>query len=389
MIKDSNVLQNNNRLCYGMVGGGFGSFIGEVHRIAVRMNNNIDLAAGSFSSNYENSLKTGESLGLKKERIYKDYNEMAERESKREDGIDFVSIVTPNHLHYPVAKKFLESGINVVCEKPLVFEPQQAEELLEIAKEKDLILAVTYTYIGYPMVKEARELVKEGVIGKIRFVYGEYSQDWLASKVEGENKQASWRVDPRRAGKSNVVGDIGTHIENVVSFITGLKIKSLCANLDTFVEGRELDDNAEILLKFENNATGIFWCSQIAIGHDNDLKIRIYGDKGSVEWEQENPNQLKLTKLNGNTQIISRGRAELHPKAQIYSRLPSGHPEGYFEAMSNIYSSIYSVLLKKKAGEKIESKDFDFPTGKDGLNGVVFVNKCVESSKNFNSWVEL
>jgi predicted dehydrogenase len=389
MIKDSNVLQNNNRFCYGMVGGGFGSFIGEVHRIAVRMNNNIDLVAGSFSSNYENSLRTGESLGLKKERIYKDYNEMAERESKREDGIDFVSIVTPNHLHYPVAKKFLESGINVVCEKPLVFEPQQAEELIEIAKEKDLILAVTYTYTGYPMVKEARELVEEGAIGKIRFVYGEYSQDWLASKVEEENKQASWRVDPRRAGKSNVVGDIGTHIENVVSFITGLKIKSLCANLDTFVEGRELDDNAEILLKFENNATGIFWCSQIAIGHDNDLKIRIYGDKGSLEWEQENPNQLKFTKLNGNTQIISRGSTALHPKAQTYSRLPSGHPEGYFEAMSNIYSSIYRYLLKKKAGERIESKDLDFPTGKEGLNGVIFVNKCVESSKNFNSWVEL
>lgn len=276
-----------------------------------------------------------------------------------------------------------------MCEKPFVFEISEAEELIKIAKENNLILAITYTYSGYPMVKEARELVKNGEIGKVRFVYGEYSQDWLASRIENENKQASWRVDPNKAGKSNVVGDIGSHIENTVSYITGLKISSLCANLDTFVEERKLDDNAEILVKFENGARGIFWCSQIAIGHDNDLQIKIFGDKGSIEWRQEEPNQLKLTKLNGSTQIISRGRTELHPLAQYFSKLPAGHPEGYLEAMSNIYTAIYNIILKKKLGDKVEEKDYNFPTGEDGLNGVIFINKCVESSQKSAIWVNL
>jgi len=389
MINKSDVLKNNLKLTYGMVGGGIGSFIGEVHRTAIRMLGNIDLVGGSFSRNYDNSLKTGESLGLQKERIYKDYIEMAEKEGKREDKIDFVSIVTPNNLHYPVAKKFLENGINVICEKPLVFEPSEAEELTRIAKANGLILAVTYTYSGYPMVKEAREMVRNGSIGNIRFIHGEYTQDWLASRVEEVNKQASWRVDPNYAGKSNVVGDIGSHIENVVSYISGLEITSLCANLDTFVDGRKLDDNAVILLNFNNGAKGIYWCSQIAIGHDNDLKIRIYGDKGSLEWRQEEPNQLRFTKLGESTQIISRGRTELHPNVKPFSKLPSGHPEGYFEAMSNIYSSIYNAIVAKKQGIDFSQSEFDFPKGEDGLKGVTFINKCVESSLNSGAWVNL
>lgn len=389
MINKSDVLKNNLKLTYGMVGGGIGSFIGEVHRTAIRMLGNIDLVGGSFSRNYDNSLKTGESLGLQKERIYKDYIEMAEKERKREDKIDFVSIVTPNNLHYPVAKKFLENGINVICEKPLVFEPSEAEELTRIAKANGLILAVTYTYSGYPMVKEAREMVRNGSIGNIRFIHGEYTQDWLASRVEEVNKQASWRVDPNYAGKSNVVGDIGSHIENVVSYISGLEITSLCANLDTFVDGRKLDDNAVILLNFNNGAKGIYWCSQIAIGHDNDLKIRIYGDKGSLEWRQEEPNQLRFTKLGESTQIISRGRTELHPNVKPFSKLPSGHPEGYFEAMSNIYSSINNAIVAKKQGIDFSQSEFDFPKGEDGLKGVTFINKCVESSLNSGAWVNL
>lgn len=389
MINKSDVLKNNLKLTYGMVGGGIGSFIGEVHRTAIRMLGNIDLVGGSFSRNYDNSLKTGESLGLQKERIYKDYIEMAEKEGKREDKIDFVSIVTPNNLHYPVAKKFLENGINVICEKPLVFEPSEAEELIRIAKANGLILAVTYTYSGYPMVKEAREMVRNGSIGNIRFIHGEYTQDWLASRVEEVNKQASWRVDPNYAGKSNVVGDIGSHIENVVSYISGLEITSLCANLDTFVDGRKLDDNAVILLNFNNGAKGIYWCSQIAIGHDNDLKIRIYGDKGSLEWRQEEPNQLRFTKLGESTQIISRGRTELHPNVKPFSKLPSGHPEGYFEAMSNIYSSINNAIVAKKQGIDFSQSEFDFPKGEDGLKGVTFINKCVESSLNSGAWVNL
>lgn len=389
MINKSDVLKNNLKLTYGMVGGGIGSFIGEVHRTAIRMLGNIDLVGGSFSRNYDNSLKTGESLGLQKERIYKDYIEMAEKEGKREDKIDFVSIVTPNNLHYPVAKKFLENGINVICEKPLVFEPSEAEELTRIAKANGLILAVTYTYSGYPMVKEAREMVRNGSIGNIRFIHGEYTQDWLASRAEEVNKQASWRVDPNYAGKSNVVGDIGSHIENVVSYISGLEITSLCANLDTFVDGRKLDDNAVILLNFNNGAKGIYWCSQIAIGHDNDLKIRIYGDKGSLEWRQEEPNQLRFTKLGESTQIISRGRTELHPNVKPFSKLPSGHPEGYFEAMSNIYSSINNAIVAKKQGIDFSQSEFDFPKGEDGLKGVTFINKCVESSLNSGAWVNL
>ena len=389
MINESEVSKNNLKLRYGMVGGGIGSFIGEVHRTAIRMLGKIDLVSGTFSRNYDNSLKTGDSLGLKKERIYKDYIEMAEKEAARKDKIDFVSIVTPNNLHYPVAKKFLENGINVVCEKPLVFEPCEAEELIRIAKANDLILAVTYTYTGYPMVKEAREMVRNGAVGNIRFIHGEYTQDWLASRVEEVNKQASWRVDPHRAGKSNVVGDIGSHIENVVSYISGLEITSLCANLDTFVERRELDDNAAILIHFNNGAKGIFWCSQIAIGHDNDLKIRIYGDKGSLEWRQEEPNQLRFTKLGESTQIISRGRTELHPNVKPFSKLPSGHPEGYFEAMSNIYSSIYDAIVAKKQGIDFSQCEFDFPKGEDGLKGVIFINKCVESSLNSGIWVKL
>lgn len=388
MIKDVSISKVQNRLSYGMVGGGSGSFIGEVHRIAARINGNIDLKSAAFSRNFENSLKTGEALGLEKNRIYKDYKEMAEKESLREDKIDFVTIVTPNNMHYPVAKTFLEKGINVVCEKPFVFEVEEAEELINLATENDLTLAVTYTYSGYPMVKEAKELIRNGEIGQIRFVYGEYSQDWLASRIENSNKQASWRVDPKQAGRSNVVGDIGSHIENTVSYITGLKIQSVCANLDTFVEGRNLDDNAEILVKFENGARGIFWCSQIAIGHDNDLQIKVFGDKGSIEWKQEDPNVLKLTKLNGSTQLISRGRTELHPIPNSYSRLPAGHPEGYLEAMSNIYSSVYKEILQKRTAKNTKKENYDYPTGIDGLNGVIFINKCVESSLNGASWIK-
>jgi predicted dehydrogenase len=380
---ESSKFSSGNVLRYGMVGGGPGSFIGDVHRRAIALQGNMELVAGSFSSDYEETIQTAESLHINKERAYKDYKEMAKKESEREDCIDFVSIVTPNFLHYEVAKIFLENGINVVCEKPMVFKIEEAEELERISTEKELLFAVSYTYSGNVMVKQAKELVENGELGEIRMVMGEYPQDWLATKLENEgNKQASWRTDPSKAGISNVVGDIGSHIENTAAFITGLKIKKLCAVLDTFVEGRPLDDNAQILIKYENGASGVYWCSQIAIGNDNGLKVRIYGTKGSLEWEQENPNYLKFTKLGENPVIMSRGRASMTELAAKYSRLPAGHPEGYFEAYANLYSGIYNKLIDK-------NQKTEFTTVSDGLNGVKFINKVVESHKKGNVWVEL
>ena len=378
------------KLLYGMVGGGPGAFIGDVHRRAASFDGKAQLVAGVFSRSYENTLSTGRSLGLDPGRLYRDFEEMAKKEGAREDKIDFVSIVTPNNVHYAVAKAFLTNGINVVCDKPLTVTVEEAEELAKIAKEKDLLFCVTYTYSGYPMVKHAREMIRRGDIGEIRVVMGEYLQDWLATPTEKEgNKQAAWRTDPKQSGASNCVGDIGSHIENTVAYITGLKIDSLCANLDIFGEGRKLDDNAEILVKYNNGATGVYWCSQVAIGHDNGLRVRIVGTKGSIEWEQENPNYLKVAYLGQPVQILSRGTGYIYPQAAKFSRIPPGHPEGYYEAFSNIYSAFAGALLKKKAGQDLTAEDLDFPSVEAGVDGVRFINKSVESSHKGSIWVSL
>lgn len=390
MIEGRDGSQDGSVLRYGMVGGGPGAFIGDVHRKAIALDGKATLVAGSFSRNYENTLATGKSLGLDPDRLYRTFEEMAEKEAAREDGIDFVSIVTPNNMHYPVAKAFLSKGINVVCDKPLTWTVEEAAELVRLAKEKDLLFCVTYTYSGYPMVKHAREMVRRGDIGEIRVVMGEYPQDWLATPIEKEGqRQASWRTDPKQSGISNCVGDIGSHIENTVAQITGLAIKSLCANLDVFGEGRTLDDNAEILVRYTNGATGVYWSSQVAIGHDNGLKVRIFGTKGSIEWEQENPNYLRVAFLGQPVQILSRGAGYLYPQAARYCRIPTGHPEGYFEAFANIYSTFAAALAKKKAGQPLTAEDLDFPTAEDGLAGVRFINKAVESSKKGAVWVDV
>ncbi|MFW6381423.1 MAG: Gfo/Idh/MocA family protein, partial [Bacillota bacterium] len=301
---------------YGMVGGGPGSFIGDVHRKAAEFDRKAELKAGCFSRDYEKTLQTGSELALSGERLYRDYQQMAREEALREDGIDFVSIVTPNNLHYEIARTFLEQGINVVCDKPLTISVEQAEELTTMVRERDLLFCVTYTYSGYPMVKQARAMVENGDIGDIRMVVAEYPQEWLATPAENEgNKQAAWRTDPRQSGRSNCVGDIGSHVENTVSYISGLEIETLAANLDAFNPGRELDDNAAILVKYKGGATGVYWCSQVAIGHDNDLKIRVFGSRGSLEWSQENPNYLKVSYLDKPTQTLSRGRDQLYPAA--------------------------------------------------------------------------
>ncbi|MCP4399631.1 MAG: Gfo/Idh/MocA family oxidoreductase [bacterium] len=390
MIEGSTTGKAALTLTYGMVGGGQGAFIGDVHRKAINLDRRSHLAAGCFSRDYQNTLDTGASLGLAEDRLYKSFEEMAEAEGKREDKIDFVVIVTPNISHFPIAKAFLEQGIHVVCDKPLTLELEDAEELTQLAKDKDLFFCVTYTYTGYPMVKHAREMVKNGDIGDIRFVNAEYPQEWLATPIEAEGqKQASWRTDPALTGKSCCVGDIGSHVENLAAYITGLKIKSLCARLDTFVEGRVLDDNATIMVEYANGAKGLYWSSQIAIGHDNALKIRIFGTKGTIAWGQEDPNYLHVTHLGKPAEKLSRGRDELHAHAGGYPRIPAGHPEGYFEAFANIYLTFANALLKKKIGETLTENDLDFPTVEAGTDGVKFIGKCVESSQQGAVWLEL
>jgi predicted dehydrogenase len=376
-------------LRFGMVGGGQGSFIGDVHRHAATFDHTATLVAGSFSRNAANNGATGAGLGIEKDRVYATYQEMAEKESKRKDGIDFVSIVTPNASHFDIARVFLEHGINVACDKPLTTSLEDAEKLAALADAKGLLFAVTYVYTGNAMVKQAREMIRRGDIGDIRVVMGEYPQDWLATAIEKEgSRQAGWRTDPAQTGISNCVGDIGSHIENTLSYVTGLEIKELCANLDIFVKGRTLDDNAAIMLRFANGATGVYWCSQVAIGHENGLSFRVFGSKGSIEWVQENPNYLRVAMMGKPVETYGRGNGYLYDVAAKTGRIPSGHPEGYYEAFSNLYRNFEVALLKKKAGEKLTDADLDFPSVRAGVHGVRFITRCVESSKKGAVWTK-
>lgn len=388
MIEASKGESGSARLRCGMVGGGEGAFIGEVHRKALAFDGKAQLVAGSFSRDMKKTLAAGKSLGLSADRLYETYEEMARKEAARDDGIDFVVIVTPNNLHFPIAKIFLENGIHVVCDKPLVGSTVEADQLLSLATSRDLLFCVTYTYSGYPMVKQARRMVGNGDIGEIRFVSAEYAQEWLATPLEATGaKQAVWRTDPKQAGIANCLGDIGTHVENTVAYITGLSIESVCARLDTFVSGRPLDDNASVMVNYRNGARGLYWTSQIAVGHDNDLRVRVFGTRGAVEWVQENPNYLKVTYLDSPGQTMSRGRDALYPEAAKFSRIPGGHPEGYPEAFANIYRAFADALMKKLDGGSLSEDDLDFPGLEEGKAGVRFVEKCVESSRKGVSWI--
>ena len=388
MIEQSADVKVGFRLRYGMVGGGQGAFIGDVHRKSIALDSLADIVAGCFSRTPENSAATGKALGVAADRCYKTFEEMAEAESKRSDKIDFAVIVTPNNAHYAAAKAFLSRGIHVVSDKPLTWEVAEAQELSDLAKKNKLLFAVTYTYTGYPAAKQIREMIRKGEIGDIRFVNAEYPQEWLATPAEkGDNKQAKWRTDPNISGKSNCVGDIGSHAENMVGYMTGLKIKSLCARLDKIVEGRVLDDNASIMVEYSSGAKGLYWSSQIAIGYDNALRVRIFGSKGTIQWSQELPNYIELFKLDKPAEHWSRGRDVFYPHAQSYSRIPSGHPEGYFEALANIYKTFMGALSKLKAGQTPGEADLDFPNAEMGLEGVKFINKCVESSGKGAVWV--
>ena len=377
------------KIRYGMVGGSMQAFIGEVHRKAINFDPRVELVAGCFSTREALNKETGETYGLDPERVYADYKVMAEKEAARDDGIDFVSIVTPNSTHYPVAKAFLEAGINVVCEKPLCFTVEQAEDLKATAEAKGLLFGVTHGYTGYCMSRVMREMVAEGKIGKVVSVNAEYAQDWLLDELDPDNKaelnMAVWRTDPKMTGASNCVGDIGTHIENYVGFITGLKIKRLLATTNTY--GKALDLNANIIVEYDNGANGAYWCSQVAAGHCNGLAVRIYGDKGSLEWAQETPDVVRYTPKNCAPQLIQRNTAAVTEKAGACARIPSGHPEGLYVAFANLYQNYVSALIAKRNGE--DASQFIYPTVDEGIEGVKFVHAVVESAANNSKWVEM
>ena len=345
---------------YGMVGGGMKALIGEVHRKALKFDNRVELVAGCFSSHADRNAEVGVEYGLDPARVYANYEEMAKAEAAREDGIDFVSVVTPNNTHYAVCKAFLEAGINVVCEKPLCFTVEQAEELQKLSREKGLLFGVTYTYTGYVMSKVQSSAASEGKIGKVVSVNAEYAQDWLLGELAtGNNTQtniAVWRTDPAVSGAANCVGDIGTHIENYVHYVTGLKIKRLIATTNKY--GKALDLNANIIVEYENGVNGAYWCSQVAAGHYNGLAVRVYGDKGALEWAQEDPEHLRYTPMDGATQLLARGTGCIKEKAAAQGRLPSGHPEGLVTAFANIYRNYVSALVAKKNGADAEVYDY-------------------------------
>ncbi|MCI8993985.1 MAG: Gfo/Idh/MocA family oxidoreductase [Eubacterium sp.] len=379
------------KLRYGQLGGSLGAFIGGVHRRAIAIEETAELVAGCFDNRWENNKETGDFYGLAEDRIYKDYTEMVKAECSREDKIDFVSICTPNFLHYEMAKAFLEAGIHVVCEKPLCFETKEAEELQKIAKENNVLFAVTYTYTGYAMVKFAKELIEAGEIGDIINVNAEYLQEWLIDEVgktdSATSKFSVWRMDPKMTGGSNCVGDIGTHIEAIVTYMTGLKTKKVAAVLDNY--GLALDLNANILVELENGCHGVFSCSQVCAGHYNGLVVRIYGTKGSIEWVQEEPDTLKVTKKGEPIRVYSRGTGCVTGLAERRNHIPSGHPEGLTMAFANIYRAFQDSVLKIVNGEEITADDKDYPSIEYGVEGVKFIQACVESSKNNAAWVEL
>lgn len=378
------------KIRYGMVGGGPGAFIGAVHRKAAALDGEIDLVAGAFSSDPEKSRQQGEELHLDPDRVYDSYAEMAEKESQLPEGdrIDFVSIVTPNHVHFPVAKVFIERGFHVVCDKPMTTTIEEAEDLCRLVEEHDVVFALTHNYTGYPMVKEARELIRNGVIGEMRKIVVEYPQGWLATHLEATGaKQAVWRTDPKQAGVSSCIGDIGSHAENLARYITDLEITEVCADLTTFVEGRLLEDDGNLLVHFNNGARGIIHASQISVGEENDLNIRIYGTKASLRWRQEEPNYLQVKFPDGPEHLYKRGNDYLSEIAQHNSRIPSGHPEAFIEAFANIYVNAARTMSAKIAGEDPSEFDLDFPTVQDGAIGVHFIHKTVESG-NAKAWID-
>jgi len=390
MIEGKKLGEAGRVLRYGMIGGGPGSFIGGVHRGAIKLEGAAELVAGCFSRHPEDNQAAGQDLGLQADRIYANFEVMAQEEAKREDGIDFVVIAAQNMVHFAASKAFLANGIHVMCEKPLTTSLSDALELKRLADANGCLFGVSYSYAFHVMVLEARERIRRGEIGEVINVMGEYPQEWLIDLMEQtEQRQASWRTDPKQAGMSNCVGDIGTHIEHMVSFMTGLKIKKLCAKLDIRGEGRSLDTNAHILLEYDNGASGHYWCSQVAVGYDNGLKVRIFGTKGAIEFVQEQSNYLRVTQKGCPPQTLSRGNGYMTAPAAAFSRVPSGHPEGYHEAFANLYRAFCEAVRKNLDGVAVDESEVIYPTLEAGIDGVRFITKCVESSSQGAIWVDL
>ena len=382
----------DRKLRMGMVGGGRDAFIGPVHRIAAHMDNKIELVCGAFSSSPEKSRLSGQDLLLPPDRVYGDYQEMLHEEVALPDGdrMDFVSIVTPNNVHYPVAVAALDAGFPVVCDKPMTINLEEARDLERRVAESGKLFCLTHNYTGYPMVKEARDLVSEGELGAVRRVVVEYPQGWLATRLESAGvKQAVWRTDPNIAGASSCMGDIGTHCENLAEYITGFRITEMCADLTTFVGGRGLDDDGSVLLRFDGGARGVLWASQVAVGQENSLRIRIYGEKGGMEWRQEEPNTLIVHRLDRPTEIRRTATDFVGAAASANARLPAGHPEGYIEGFANIYNSFADALSQVLEGNEVDESKVDYPNVHDGVRGMAFLEAVVGSSNSDRKWVRV
>ena len=379
------------RIRLGMVGGGQGAFIGAVHRIAARLDDQYELLAGALSSSPEKARASGLELGLADDRIYDSFEAMARAEAAREDGIEAVAIVTPNRMHAPVATAFLKAGIHVICDKPVTVHSADARKLAALAQRQRLVFAVTHNYTGYPMVRVARQMVQQGRLGEIRVVQAEYPQDWLTEPLERTGqKQAAWRTDPAQAG-GGAIGDIGSHAWHLADYVTGQPLTEVCAELSRFVPGRPIDDNAQVMLRYANGARGLIWVSQVAPGHLNALRLRVYGSLGGLEWAQEQPNQLRFTPFGQPTQLLERAGAAFDAAGARINRIPGGHPEGYLEAFATIYSEVARHLRAARRGGKAGKADkaSHFPTIADGVRGVEFIEAVQRSSRQGGRWVKL
>lgn len=376
------------KLKLGMVGGGRGAFIGAVHRIASRIDGDWDLVAGALSSAPARAAASAADLGIKATRSYASYADMAKSEAARPDGIDAVAIVTPNHMHAGPAIAFLEAGIHVICDKPLSATMEDALKIEEAVKRTGKLFILTHNYTGYPLIRQAREMVAKGDLGDLRMVNVEYAQDWLAEATDADNKQADWRTDPARSGAGGCVGDIGTHAFNLASYVTGLETEKLAADLTAFVPERRVDDNTQVMLRFKGGAKGLLWASQVAVGCENALSLRVYGSKGGIEWHQETPNQMTFTKFGQPKQIFTRGGASASGAGLRNLRTPGGHPEGYLEAFATIYTEAAQLIRAQNAAEDAPI-DVHTPTIKDGILGMKFIAACIESSNNDVAWTSL
>jgi len=380
--------RTGERIRLGMVGGGEGAFIGAVHRLAARIDDHYQLVAGALSSTPERSRRSGEAIGLPSDRIYDDFESMAKAETKRPDGIEAVAIVTPNNVHAGPTYAFLKAGVHVICDKPLTVSLTEAKKMQAAVEKSGRIFALTHNYTGYPLVRRMREMVREGDLGEIRLVHAEYPQDWLTVAAETMgNKGAAWRTDPKQAGAGGSLGDIGTHAYNLADYVTGLELAELAADLTSFVPGRRLDDNAQIMLRFGNGARGAIWASQVAPGNENGLMLRVYGTKGGFQWRQDNPNYLYWSPFGKPTQIIGRGGVGSGEAAARVTRIPPGHPEGYLECFATIYSEVAQAIKAARAGKK-PPKGVNFPTIEDGVKGMAFIEAAVKSSKANGKWVK-